>query len=145
MVALHLNDSRTTVGSRLDRHEHIGAGKMGEQGMSELLHHPWLATLPTYLETPGMDSGYDKVNLDRARMADRRRGASDASAGGIHAARIAREDGASRAANPVVRKGTVPRAYIEQRTRTGICGCRPHERPFPGDHSHTANGVPRVR
>ena len=68
VVALHLNDSRTTVGSRLDSHEHIGAGSMGEHGMSELLHHPWLETLPTYLETPGMDSGYDKVNLDRARM-----------------------------------------------------------------------------
>ena len=68
VVALHLNNSRTAVGSRLDRHEHIGAGKIGEQGMREVLHHPWLATLPTYLETPGMDSGYDKVNLDRARM-----------------------------------------------------------------------------
>ena len=68
VVALHLNDSRTVVGSRLDRHEHIGAGKMGERGMSEVLTQPWLATLPTYLETPGMDSGYDKVNLERARM-----------------------------------------------------------------------------
>ena len=68
VVALHLNDSRTSVGSRLDRHEHIGAGQMGERGMSEVLNHPWFETLPTYLETPGMDSGYDKVNLDRARM-----------------------------------------------------------------------------
>jgi deoxyribonuclease-4 len=68
VVALHLNDSRTTVGSRLDRHEHIGAGQMGERGMSEVLNHPWFGSLPTYLETPGMDSGYDKVNLDRARM-----------------------------------------------------------------------------
>ena len=41
---------------------------MGEQGMSEVLNHPWFATLPTYLETPGMDSGYDKINLDRVRM-----------------------------------------------------------------------------
>jgi deoxyribonuclease IV len=68
VVALHLNDSRTSVGSRLDRHEHIGAGQMGERGMSEVLNHPWFATLPTYLETPGMDSGYDRINLDRARM-----------------------------------------------------------------------------
>jgi deoxyribonuclease-4 len=68
VVALHLNDSRATVGSHLDRHEHIGAGRMGEQGMSEVLNHPWFATLPTYLETPGMDSGYDKINLDRVRM-----------------------------------------------------------------------------
>jgi len=68
VVMLHLNDSRTTVGSRLDRHEHIGAGQLGESGMSELLAEPWLATLPTYLETPGMDSGYDQVNLDRVRQ-----------------------------------------------------------------------------
>ena len=66
---LHLNDSRTRGWARrLDRHEHIGAGQIGAEGMSELLNHPWLATLPTYLETPGMDSGYDEVNLDRVRM-----------------------------------------------------------------------------
>ena len=39
--------------------------------MRDLLTHPWLATLPTFLETPGMDVGYDKVNLDRVRHADR--------------------------------------------------------------------------
>jgi deoxyribonuclease-4 len=68
VVMLHLNDSKTTVGSHIDRHEHIGAGQMGPIGMSEVLNHPWLATLPTFLETPGMDAGYDKVNLDRARL-----------------------------------------------------------------------------
>ncbi len=68
VVMLHLNDSRTSVGSRLDRHEHIGAGQLGVTGMSELLNHPWLKTLPTYLETPGMDTGYDAVNLERVRL-----------------------------------------------------------------------------
>ena len=68
VVMLHLNDSRTTLGSKLDRHEHIGAGEVGENGMRELLSEPWLATLPTYLETPGMDEGFDRVNLDRVRM-----------------------------------------------------------------------------
>lgn len=68
VVMLHLNDSRTTAGSRLDRHEHIAGGHIGADGMRELLIHPWLQTLPTFLETPGMDSGYDLVNLDRARM-----------------------------------------------------------------------------
>ena len=68
VVMLHLNDSRTSVGSRLDRHEHIGAGQLGATGMSELLNHPWLMTLPTYLETPGMDTGYDEVNLERVRL-----------------------------------------------------------------------------
>ena len=65
---LHLNDSRTVLGSHLDRHEHIGAGQLGADGMRELLTHPWLQTLPTFLETPGMDTGYDKVNLDRVRQ-----------------------------------------------------------------------------
>lgn len=68
VVVLHLNDSRTTLGSRLDRHEHIGAGQIGPDALRDLLCHPWLATLPTYLETPGMDIGYDKVNLDRVRL-----------------------------------------------------------------------------
>lgn len=68
VAMLHLNDSRTTMGSHLDRHEHIGAGQIGSNGISELLNEPWLATLPTFLETPGMDTGYDKVNLDRVRM-----------------------------------------------------------------------------
>lgn len=68
VVMLHLNDSRTTLGSKLDRHEHIGAGQLGEFGMRELLSEPWLATLPTYLETPGMDEGFDKVNLERVSM-----------------------------------------------------------------------------
>jgi len=68
VVMLHLNDSRTVMGSMLDRHEHIAAGQVGPDGMRELLTQPWLATLPAFLETPGMDLGYDRVNLERARM-----------------------------------------------------------------------------
>ena len=68
VVMVHLNDSRTVLGSRLDRHEHIAAGQLGVQGIRGVLDHPWLATLPTYLETPGMDSGYDEINLERVRL-----------------------------------------------------------------------------
>ncbi len=68
VVMLHLNDSRTTSGSRLDRHEHIAAGQIGATGMREVLTHAWLGGLPTYLETPGMEAGYDRVNLERARQ-----------------------------------------------------------------------------
>ena len=64
---LHLNDSRAARGSRQDRHEHIGAGLIGRSGMRNLLTHPRLANVPTYLETPGMDSGYDAVNMERVR------------------------------------------------------------------------------
>jgi endonuclease IV len=65
---LHLNDSRVGLGSRLDRHEHIGAGKIGREGLRDLLNHPWLGALPTILETPGMDVGYDAINLERALL-----------------------------------------------------------------------------
>jgi deoxyribonuclease-4 len=68
VAVLHLNDSRAELGSRRDRHEHIGAGRMGDAGLSDLLNHPWLGALPTYLETPGMDAGYDAVNLERALL-----------------------------------------------------------------------------
>lgn len=68
VAMVHLNDSRTARGSRLDRHEHIGAGQVGANGLREVLNHPRLAGLPTYLETPGMDNDYDRINLDRARM-----------------------------------------------------------------------------
>jgi deoxyribonuclease-4 len=68
VLMVHLNDSRTTLASRLDRHEHIAGGQLGERGMRAVLGDPWLSTLPTYLETPGMDSGYDLINLDRVRI-----------------------------------------------------------------------------
>lgn len=68
VVMLHLNDSRVALGSRLDRHEHVGAGKIGREGLRDLLNDPWLGALPTFLETPGMDAGYDAINLERALM-----------------------------------------------------------------------------
>ena len=68
VVMLHLNDSRVGLGARLDRHEHIGAGKIGWEGLRDLLNHPWLGALPTFLETPGMDAGYDAINLERAHL-----------------------------------------------------------------------------
>jgi deoxyribonuclease IV len=67
LVLIHLNDSKTEAGSRLDRHEHVGAGGIGEAGMAHLLTHPRLRHVAYILETPGMDDGYDAVNMDRAR------------------------------------------------------------------------------
>lgn len=66
LAMVHLNDSKSPLGSRTDRHEHIGAGGIGERGMAHVLTHPLLAGVPTYLETPGMDEGYDAVNVARA-------------------------------------------------------------------------------
>jgi deoxyribonuclease-4 len=67
LALVHLNDSRSELGSRQDRHEHVGAGQIGEPGLGHLLRHPALAEVPFILETPGMDVGYDAINLDRAR------------------------------------------------------------------------------
>jgi deoxyribonuclease-4 len=63
---IHLNDSKSQLGSRLDRHEHIGAGAIGERGMGHLLRHPRLANVAWYVETPGMEEGYDAINVARA-------------------------------------------------------------------------------
>lgn len=63
---LHLNDSRSELGSRLDRHEHLGAGRIGAAGLGHLLRHPLLVGATVILETPGMDVGYDAINLARA-------------------------------------------------------------------------------
>lgn len=66
LVMVHLNDSKVERGSNLDRHEHLGAGRIGEAGLAHLLTHPRLAGATYYLETPGMDEGYDAINIARA-------------------------------------------------------------------------------
>lgn len=67
---VHLNDSRSPLGSRGDRHEHVGAGRIGPGGLAAFLRHPRLAAAGTafMLETPGVDEGYDAINLRRAWM-----------------------------------------------------------------------------
>jgi len=67
LVMVHLNDSRSERGSRTDRHEHLGAGRIGPAGLAHVLCHPGLAHATFLLETPGMDEGYDAINLRRAR------------------------------------------------------------------------------
>jgi deoxyribonuclease-4 len=67
LVMIHLNDSKSERGSRLDRHEHLGAGRIGPAGLGHLLRHPRLAHATYVLETPGMDEGYDAINMARAR------------------------------------------------------------------------------
>jgi deoxyribonuclease IV len=67
LVMVHLNDSRSERGSRADRHEHVGAGRIGGEGLARMLTHPGTGHVAFILETPGMDEGYDAVNLDRAR------------------------------------------------------------------------------
>jgi deoxyribonuclease-4 len=73
LVMVHLNDSKAERGSRLDRHEHVGAGRIGATGLAHLLGHPSLAHVAWFLETPGMDEGYDAVNMARVRDLERGR------------------------------------------------------------------------
>jgi deoxyribonuclease-4 len=64
---VHLNDSRAELGSRHDRHEHVGAGRIGAPGLGAILRDPRLAAqTAVMLETPGVDEGYDAVNVRRA-------------------------------------------------------------------------------
>ncbi len=66
LAMIHFNDSKAAFGSRFDRHEHVGAGRIGPAGMARMLVHPKLAAVTYYIETPGMDVGYDAVNIARA-------------------------------------------------------------------------------
>ncbi|HUF85307.1 MAG TPA: deoxyribonuclease IV, partial [Acidimicrobiia bacterium] len=63
---IHLNDSRSLLGSRTDRHEHVAAGRIGAEGLGAFLRDPRLAGTTFILETPGADEGWDAVNLRRA-------------------------------------------------------------------------------
>ncbi|KAG1943695.1 deoxyribonuclease IV [Pimephales promelas] len=51
--AVHLNDSKGTLGSHLDRHEDIGRGQIGITAFREIVNEPRLDNIPLILETPG--------------------------------------------------------------------------------------------
>ncbi len=64
LKALHLNDSKGELGSRKDRHEHIGKGQIGLEGFRHMLNDPQLRSLPGLLETPKSDDLHeDEENL----------------------------------------------------------------------------------
>ena len=65
---VHLNDSKKGLASRVDRHDHIGRGEIGEEGFRLLLNDPRFARHPMTLETPkGDDLAEDRENLARLR------------------------------------------------------------------------------
>jgi deoxyribonuclease-4 len=62
--AVHLNDSKKELGSRVDRHEHIGQGMLGLEPFRFLVNDPRFRGLPMALETDkGPDLAEDKENL----------------------------------------------------------------------------------
>jgi deoxyribonuclease IV len=68
---LHVNDSKIPLGGRVDRHEHIGKGKIGSEAFQRILRHPRLGTWPPeglvgrafLLETPIDEPGDDRRNV----------------------------------------------------------------------------------
>jgi len=61
---IHANDSKGALGSRVDRHQHIGRGHIGKAGFRRMLAHPRLRSKPFILETPVEHPGDDRRNLD---------------------------------------------------------------------------------
>jgi deoxyribonuclease IV len=64
LAALHLNDSKAAFNSRVDRHEHIGKGKIGLEAFRFIMNQPQFVKIPKVLETPkGKDMAEDVVNM----------------------------------------------------------------------------------
>ncbi len=66
LKAIHANDSKKGLGSRIDRHEHIGEGEIGEQAFRLLVNDPRFERVPILLETPEAPEMH-RVNLERLR------------------------------------------------------------------------------
>ncbi|MHC1626872.1 MAG: deoxyribonuclease IV [Methanoculleaceae archaeon] len=68
LKVIHLNDSLGDLGSGLDRHEHIGLGRIGEDAFRRILHHPNLRDVPCILETPVDERRDDVGNIRVVRQ-----------------------------------------------------------------------------
>ncbi len=68
LKVLHINDAKKPLGSKVDRHEHLGKGFIGETGFRLLMNDARLHGRPLLLETQkGDDCAEDKVNMDFLR------------------------------------------------------------------------------
>ena len=69
LFAIHINDSKKDLGSRVDRHTHIGKGNIGVNAFKFFLNDPRLANIPKLLETAKKegDIDWDQRNLDLLR------------------------------------------------------------------------------
>lgn len=63
LKGIHLNDSKKELGSRVDRHESIGKGKIGPDGFRCLMNDPRLDNLPLILETPNTENWPEDIAL----------------------------------------------------------------------------------
>lgn len=67
LMLVHLNDSTGECGSGLDRHEHIGMGRIGESGFRRILANERLRSLPLICETPVDSRRDDRGNIAKVR------------------------------------------------------------------------------
>lgn len=63
----HINDSKTGLASRVDRHEHVGRGKLGLEAFRHIVNDPVFRALPLILETP--KDGADEYEMDLVNLA----------------------------------------------------------------------------
>jgi deoxyribonuclease IV len=67
LKVLHLNDSKGSLGSRLDRHENIGQGKIGRKGLRAVLKYKGIDERPVIMETPYEDDDGMRRSMAAAR------------------------------------------------------------------------------
>lgn len=68
LKAFHVNDSKKDLGERVDRHEHIGKGKIGLSGFKFLMNDERFFNIPKILETPkGKDMKEDIINMKKLK------------------------------------------------------------------------------
>jgi len=63
LKVLHLNDSKGRINENVDRHQHIGLGSIGKEGLAEFLNHKYIKNIPIIMETPNDGIRGDKENM----------------------------------------------------------------------------------
>lgn len=66
---IHLNDSKTALNSKKDRHENLGEGEIGNDAFTAIVNHPYVKNVPLVLETPRMKSIEDaRIDIEHLRL-----------------------------------------------------------------------------
>lgn len=63
LKVLHLNDSKGKINEKKDRHQHIGLGSIGKEGLMEVLKNKHVQNIPIIMETPNDGIQGDKENM----------------------------------------------------------------------------------
>ena len=69
LACIHVNDSKGAFSSNVDRHENIGAGRLGDATFARLMEIPEIRNIPLILEVPGLEGeGPDRANMDILKL-----------------------------------------------------------------------------